>query len=229
MCVSSFDTETFTRLSLAAVAGGIVGIERLLKNKPVGIKTLTVVAVSSALLTVVSINSVEEYAMISDNINMDPMRLAAQIVSGVGFIGAGLIMKKSNNDVSGLTTAAILWGVSAIGISIGAGFIQEAFIAMVFFLIGVELVPNALDKYTQFGVNQKMITLSLEMPRHCDSKEILRDLKLQNVHVKSVHIRDGQEKKEITIRGYVGANAYVTDIYEILSQKDEIKKIDITE
>ncbi len=76
------------------------------------------------LLTIVSIHSVQKYA-VQGLTNMDPMRLAAQIVSGVGFIGAGVILRRSNDMISGLTTAAMVWAASALGIASGAGFYTE--------------------------------------------------------------------------------------------------------
>ena len=77
----------------------------------------------------VSIQAAEHYAQVSDNIRTDPMRLAAQVISGIGFLGAGVILHKKNDAISGLTTAAIIWAAAAIGVATGAGFIFDAIIA----------------------------------------------------------------------------------------------------
>uniref|UniRef100_UPI00036497D8 MgtC/SapB family protein n=1 Tax=Paenisporosarcina sp. TG-14 TaxID=1231057 RepID=UPI00036497D8 len=104
-------TEILIKLGLAALLSLIIGVERELKKKPVGLKTSLVIATFSCLLTYISI----ETAYITEarsgvNITMDPLRLAAQIVSGIGFLGAGVILRRGNDSITGLTTAAMIWG-----------------------------------------------------------------------------------------------------------------------
>src|SRR5699024_10478027 len=91
--------------------------------KPAGLKTYMYVAVSTTLITIVSIESVTMYSDLHPNLRMDPMRLAAQIVSGLGFLGAGVILKDGLR-VKGLTSAAMIFFVGGIGIGIGAGFYE---------------------------------------------------------------------------------------------------------
>lgn len=92
------------------------------------------------MLTIVSIQSAEYYAEISMNIRSDPMRLAAQIISGVGFLGAGVILHRHDDAISGLTTAAIVWASAGVGITCGAGFIFMLF-RHGFVLIGDKIKP----------------------------------------------------------------------------------------
>lgn len=101
--------------------GFVIGFDRLAKRKPAGIKTYTYVSVSSCLITVISIYSFQMYGHTGVKINMDPMRLAAQIVSGLGFLGAGLIIKDGTR-IKGLTSAAMIFFTGSVGIGIGAGF-----------------------------------------------------------------------------------------------------------
>ncbi|MBW2975889.1 MgtC/SapB family protein [Candidatus Woesearchaeota archaeon] len=105
------EPELLFRLVLAAIAGGLIGLERRTVHKPAGIRTLMLVAVGSALFTVVSITSFTE---------ADPSRIAAGIVTGIGFLGAGTIFR-AENSVRGLTTAASMWAVAAIGLTAGLG------------------------------------------------------------------------------------------------------------
>ena len=105
----------FIKILFAMVLGGIIGLERELKAKPVGVKTCMIIAVTTCVLTIVSIQSAEHYAQVSENIRTDPMRLAAQVISGIGFLGAGVILRKHNDAISGLTTAAIIWAAAGIG------------------------------------------------------------------------------------------------------------------
>ncbi len=113
------------KLGFSLLLGLLIGIDRQLKHKPLGMKTSMVISVASCLITIVSIESVHQYS-VPGHTNMDPLRLAAQIVSGVGFIGAGVILRRNNDVISGLTTAAMVWAASALGIAAGAGFYLEA-------------------------------------------------------------------------------------------------------
>ena len=131
----------FSKMLLAMVLGSVIGLERELKRKPVGVKTCAIIAVTTCVLTIVSIQAAEHYAQVSENIRTDPMRLAAQVISGIGFLGAGVILHKKNDAISGLTTAAIIWASAGIGIAAGAGFVFDAVIATVMILVSIRLSP----------------------------------------------------------------------------------------
>lgn len=105
------EIEIAVRLVLAGVFGAAVGYERRSADKPAGLRTLSLVALGSALFTIISIFGFE---------TADQSRVAAQIVTGVGFLGAGTILR-SGVTVSGLTTAATIWAVAAIGMAVGSG------------------------------------------------------------------------------------------------------------
>lgn len=111
------------RLVLAAVLGGLIGLERELSGKPAGLRTNLLICVGAALLADISIRFPNLAS--SDVIRADPARIAAQIVSGIGFLGAGTIIQ-ARGSVTGLTTAATLWVVAAIGMAAGSGFHVEA-------------------------------------------------------------------------------------------------------
>ena len=120
--VSSFlRLDLLLKLALAVVLGGAIGLEREIKAKPAGLRTNILICVGAALLTDVSVRITG-----ADGSRFgDPARLAAQIVSGIGFIGAGTILQ-GGGMVTGLTSAATIWVVAALGIAIGAGFYVEA-------------------------------------------------------------------------------------------------------
>lgn len=109
-------------LGLAAVLGGVIGLERELNGKPAGFRTNLLICVGAALLTSLSIRVA---GLAEPGMNADPARIAAQIVSGIGFLGAGTIIQ-SRGSVHGLTTAATLWVVAAIGMAAGSGGYLEA-------------------------------------------------------------------------------------------------------
>jgi len=105
------DPEIFLRIFIAAVVGGIVGYERKIANKPAGIRTLMLISVGSALFTIVGVTTLA---------NLDPSKIIAGIVTGIGFLGAGTIFK-SKDTVTGLTTAASMWAVAGLGLAAGLG------------------------------------------------------------------------------------------------------------
>ena len=117
------------RLVVAAGLGGAVGLERELRERQAGLRTHLVVCVGAALFTLVSAYGFRDVVE-QGRIVVDPTRIAAQIVSGIGFLGAGAIIRQGLS-VRGLTTAATLWLVAAIGMAVGAGFYSGAVVATV--------------------------------------------------------------------------------------------------
>lgn len=124
---------TFTwHMVIAAVLGGVIGLEREVTKKPAGLRTHILICMSAALLTYLSGRMAREGTL------ADPTRIAAQIVTGIGFLGAGAIIQ-ARGSVQGLTTAAGIWSVAAVGMAIGAGFIQEALIVTLIILLVLHL------------------------------------------------------------------------------------------
>lgn len=112
--VSNF--ELILRLLLSALVGGLIGLEREANNRPAGFRTHILVSIGSALIMLIS-----SQAFIGLGENYDPARLAAQVVSGIGFLGAGTIIRDGSN-IKGLTTAASIWVCGGLGLAIGAGY-----------------------------------------------------------------------------------------------------------
>lgn len=137
--------EIIIKLLLAAILGGIIGYEREHTHRPAGFRTHILVCVGSALVMVTSEFIFERYKL---SANIDPARLGAQVISGIGFLGAGTIIRDGIN-VKGLTTAASLWAVSCVGIAAGIGFYGGAVIATVvifFTLIGLKKMELRFPK-----------------------------------------------------------------------------------
>lgn len=124
-------TEIIIRLVLSAVVGGLIGMEREVNNRPAGLRTHVLVTLGSALIMLVSIDGF--YGLI-DRAPGDPARLASQVVSGIGFLGAGTIMRTGNN-INGLTTAASLWVSAGIGLAIGSGYYLGGIVTGVIVLV----------------------------------------------------------------------------------------------
>lgn len=128
-----FDAELWVKLLLALACGAAIGLERQLRDKPAGLRTNMLICVGSALITMVSIHIALSYAERGVNVS-DPGRIAAQIVSGVGFLGAGAIIQ-ARGAVHGLTTAATIWVLAGIGLSIGGGAYAPAIAATMLLLV----------------------------------------------------------------------------------------------
>ncbi|ASS70209.1 MgtC/SapB family protein [Bacillus atrophaeus] len=208
------DPDILLKLGIATLIGMVIGLERELKNKPLGLKTCIVIAVSSCMLTIVSINAAYHFPKYY-RIMMDPLRLPAQIISGVGFIGAGVILRKSNDVISGLTTSAMIWGAAGLGLATGAGFYKEAFVSLLFILISVEVLPWLIRKIGPDRLQEKDIRIRMSLSDKNKMTEILKEMKRRNIKTYSVRIDDLHEKEfpimEVKVR--VHKKRYTTDVY----------------
>lgn len=122
------------RLLISAALGGVIGFERERLDRGAGLRTHALVATASALFTIISAYGFQDVVIPNRTVAVDPSRIAAQIVSGIGFLGAGLIILR-RNTVYGLTTAASVWAVAAIGMACGAGMFAPAAVTTGIFLI----------------------------------------------------------------------------------------------
>ena len=126
-----FEAEFALKLAICLLLGTLIGVERELRNKPAGISTHCFVMAGACLFTFIS-------TVADPN---SPARIAAQVVSGVGFLGAGMILKSDNNTIRNLTTAAAIWFAAAVGMAIGIGWYVIAVIASVYAVI-VPRIPH---------------------------------------------------------------------------------------
>ena len=140
------ENEFILRIFVAAILGGLIGLEREYRSKEAGFRTHFLVAMGSALFMIVSAYGFQDVAM-SEAHRWDVSRIAAQVVSGIGFIGAGtIIFRKQENMVSGLTTAAGVWVVAAIGLACGGGMYKLAIASSILVLVGLEAFNYFLHK-----------------------------------------------------------------------------------
>ncbi|MEK4700861.1 MgtC/SapB family protein [Solibacillus sp. FSL R7-0668] len=191
LTADQFTLEILLKLLIAATLSLIIGIERELKKKPVGLKTSMVIATFSCLLTIISIETAYSTPARPDiNITMDPLRLAAQIVSGIGFLGAGVILRKGNDSITGLTTAAMIWGAAAIGIAVGAGFYIQAFITVVIVVIGIEVIAPLLMRFGPKRLRMREVKLVVITELAENIQELIDYMKLHGMYIENICIRD---------------------------------------
>lgn len=176
------DVEILLRLLLALVWGGIVGAEREYRSKSAGFRTMILIAVGSCLFTVLS-------GTIGGPGNPD--RIAANIVTGIGFLGAGIIFRGNDGHISGVTTAATIWAVAAIGMALGAGHYLGAGFGALLLLLVLALLPYLelrIDAVSQFRTYT--IQYSTAYALHDDLAGLLRDYGLRRRNGRLS--RDGQ-------------------------------------
>ncbi len=174
------DGELFFRLVLSCVLGGVIGYERQSRRKSAGLRTNILVCLGSCLVMLLSQAIYQEVEGLT---NADPARLAAQVVSGIGFLGAGAIMKEGLT-VTGLTTAACLWVVAGVGLAVGSGFYSGALLstALVFVTLGS---LSRLDEWVDHEKNFVLCVCTIDKPgqlMHISS--CLEDLQLKTHGVK---------------------------------------------
>jgi putative Mg2+ transporter-C (MgtC) family protein len=227
--MENIDYDILLKLGVSAIFGLIIGLERELKRKPVGLKTSLVISVVSCLLTIVSIESAYMFPASDDvKITMDPLRLAAQIVSGIGFLGAGVILRRGNDSISGLTTAAMIWGAAGIGIAVGAGFFIEAFVGVALLIISVELVPYVMKFIGPKQLREKEISLQLFIRDKIQIEDAISFIISRKYIIRRIRIKDldnGDHLVQILIA--VDYREKTTEVYDSVSKLDGVHKVEI--
>jgi putative Mg2+ transporter-C (MgtC) family protein len=205
------------RLVVAALLGGAIGMERELRERQAGLRTHLVVCVGSALFTLVSAYGFHEFLVSGGSlVRTDPTRIAAQIVSGIGFLGAGAIIRQGLS-VKGLTTAATLWLVAAIGMASGAGYYSAA----IFATAGALLTLGPLRIFAYRVVRRyrpEVDRLLVEIPAGGSPGAVLEAIERRGGRVVSLEIAQEGDRRSIAIdvelRG-IEAPLVVADVGEI--------------
>ena len=177
------------RLIVAGVLGGIVGWDREYRAKEAGLRTHFLVAIGSALIMIVSQHGFAD-VLGKPGIGLDPSRIAAQVVSGIGFIGAGTILIQKQ-FVRGLTTAAGLWATSGIGLAVGAGMYWVGVCAMVLTLVGLEFLTIV---FKNVGEHSSLLVFSTKDKENL--KRVANELHIRNYRIGSYDVQ--QERSENT-------------------------------
>ncbi len=222
--------ELFLRLILSCVLGGIIGYERQSRRKSAGLRTNMLVCLGSCLIMVLS---EALYQNVEGKTTADPARLAAQVVSGIGFLGAGAIMKEGLT-VTGLTTAACLWVVAGVGLAVGAGHYSAALFTtgLVFATLGT---LSRIDEWVMHERNLSLIIHTLDRPgqlMHISSCMEDLHLKVRGVKVKADEdeIPDTKDTKtlyiELEIYNHRGLKSMV--VVDAVKKLDGVFSVDVT-
>ena len=180
------------RIFAAVIVGGILGLERGMKNRPAGLRTYMLVCVGACM---VMLTNQYIYQVLGSG---DPVRMSAQVVSGIGFLGAGTIIVTRRNQIKGLTTAAGLWAAAGVGLALGIGFYEAAIVgtAAVFFVMALlQRMDNRLHRHSkqlEAYIELSGITLG----------DFLRTMRDADVEVSDIQRESGEEAND-GVRAYV--------------------------
>lgn len=178
--------ELLIRVLLASLLGGLIGLERDVHGRAAGLRTHLLVSMGASVFTILS----EFISQKANTIGLvsDPARISAQIVSGIGFLGAGVILKEGVN-VRGLTTAACLWGVAAIGMAAGSGFYELAVVATVIAIISLIFLKRVEDFY----LKDTYRVLSVRTPIEVSASQIIENVKHERLKIVNYDIEKNYE------------------------------------
>ncbi len=217
--------EIILKLALACLLGGIIGLERESLNRPAGLRTYTLVCMGSTLAMIVSL---EMYYQFQATVNADPGRIAAQVVSGIGFVGAGTIIREGAT-IRGLTTAAGIWVVGCIGLAVGAGMYIPAIVTSILVLFVLIYFVRLEERFTGMREYRAFSMIVDDIPGQVGRVgSALGDL---GVLIKNIHLsrtdEEGRLEVEILVNlpPHVDANA-VIDRLSIVNGVIVVERID---
>lgn len=174
------------RILTAVILGGAIGLERGMKNRPAGLRTYMLVCIGSCIVMITNQYIFQIYQ------SGDPTRMAAQVVSGIGFLGAGTILVTSHNQIKGLTTAAGLWASACVGLAIGIGFYEVALIGGLAIFLILTLM-HIWDKHMRN--NARSVDVYIELEGRISLGEFLRNARQADIAFSSIQIeRDAAGK-----------------------------------
>ena len=195
--VATLKLATLGRLVLAGFLGGLIGLERELKAKPAGLRTTLLICVGAAMFTHLSFQIAQLASGADGGFRADPARLAAQIIPGIGFIGAGAILH-GKGRVTGITTAATLWVVTAIGIAVGAGAYVEAIGATVMVLVTLHLLQRA-ERFVHARRSHRRYTAAVDPGTEAFDR-LLERFKHGSLYAKVERVEKAGSHVEVTFR-----------------------------
>lgn len=167
------------RIAVALVLGGVIGLERGMKNRPAGLRTYMLVCLGACLIMVTNQYIYQVFAV------GDPVRMGAQVVSGIGFLGAGTIIVTKRNQIKGLTTAAGLWAAAAVGLATGIGFYEAAVTGAVMIFL-VLTVLSSLDG--RIHRKAKVMELYVELDQKMTLGAFVQQIRAKDIRVDNVQM-----------------------------------------
>ncbi len=226
-------TDVVIRMALAVVFGALIGLERSIKRKGFGISSNAILCLASCTISILQIQSVDilvdvvkQNSALASIISMDITRYGAQVISGVGFLGAGIIVFRERK-VSGLTTAVMMWNVTIIGLVIGMGFLTIAFINLVATLLVLALAH--FKRKTPLKRLQLIVKMKEPMIKESRLHEQLQDSLEKGERLVELTLESEQEAVTAKI-SYVGKEDFWhSNLHHLLKEKGHVQSVCVTE
>lgn len=203
------------RIFAAVIIGGLLGMERGMKNRPAGMRTYMLVCVGSCIIMLTN-----QYVV--QILGGEPTRLAAQVVSGIGFLGAGTIIVTRRSQIKGLTTAAGLWSSAGVGIALGIGFYEAAIVGTFAIFVVMTLLQKMDNRMHR---KTKYLEVYIEINRNMRLSELMQALREKEFDVQDVQRESGLEADSDGNRAYIMSLKFKKRMhhFEIV---DEIRTMD---
>ena len=217
--------EVLARLALAGALGGAIGFERELRDHEAGFRTHLLVAVGSAAFTLVSAYGFRDFQYgRATGFTLDPTRIAAQIVTGIGFLGAGAIIRQGAS-IRGLTTAATLWVVAAIGLASGAGDYSVAVLGTAVVLFA--LYPlRVIGRHTIGAVRRDQGFLLVELDQGGSASELLSALEQRKIRVRKFEIEDTADARVVRVDAVLPSVAATAGVMDDVKNVDHVRRVE---
>jgi putative Mg2+ transporter-C (MgtC) family protein len=213
--------EVLIRIGLAAALGGAIGMEREIREREAGLRTHMLVSVGAALFTLVSAYAWRDFDFSTpEGIVFDPTRIAAQIVTGIGFLGAGAIIRQGLS-VRGLTTAATLWVVAAIGMAAGAGYYAAAVLTtglVLFSLWPLRIMAHRVT--TRFQTEEGR--LALELPAGTTTSAVVAAVEESGGLVRSLEFQQEDERKLVHLQVRMREGREAAALVDAMAAREEV-------
>ena len=181
------------RIFAAVIIGGLLGLERGLKNRAAGLRTYMLVCVGACIIM---LTNQYIYQAVGSG---DPVRMGAQVVSGIGFLGAGTIIVTRRSQIKGLTTAAGLWSSAGVGLALGIGFYEAAIAGAVAIFIVMSLLQRMDDKMHK---KNRVLEIYLELSNEISLGDFLRHVRQQEIDISDIQ-REQESDADAGIRSYI--------------------------
>jgi putative Mg2+ transporter-C (MgtC) family protein len=214
--------EILVRVVLAAGLGGAIGLERELREREAGLRTHMLVSVGAALFTMVSAYAWTDWRFSTEaGLVFDPTRIAAQVVTGIGFLGAGAIIRQGLS-VRGLTTAATLWVVAAIGMATGAGYYAAAVITTVLVLFSLWPLRIAAFRVAE-RFRPEEGRLAVELGSGASAVSVLEAVETAGAQVSSLEFEEEGDSRRVDLRVRLGTGRTAAELIDALAQAEDVK------
>lgn len=183
-------SSSIIRIIISVILGGIIGLERGLKNHPAGLRTYILVCMGACIVMITNQYVYQLFEAV------DPVRMGAQVISGIGFLGAGTIIVTSKNQIRGLTTAAGLWTTACVGLALGIGLYEVAIVGCII----VFIVLTALNEFDEiFRKNKRIVEVYIELDEKLPLNEFIRELHYKDIKASNVQIQNNRFNNKETV------------------------------